>query len=58
MSVLQQGSDGKFTVTVPKSFVTAKGWNKGDDIGFVIVDEINRPLHGDIFLRRNGKRKT
>lgn len=56
MSRLQYGNDGKYTLTVPKPFVDAKSWQKGDDIGFVIVDEINRPLPGDIFLRRNARR--
>lgn len=53
MTKLQHGPDGKYTVTVPKNFVTAKGWSKGDDIGFVITDDINRPIPGDIFLRRS-----
>jgi hypothetical protein len=57
MSILQQGSDGKYTVTVPKSFVVAKSWQKGDDIGFAIVDEINRPQPGDIFIRRNAAKR-
>jgi bifunctional DNA-binding transcriptional regulator/antitoxin component of YhaV-PrlF toxin-antitoxin module len=56
MSILQEGSDGKYTVTVPKPFVIAKNWRKGDDIGFAIVDELNRPQPGDIFLRRNAQR--
>ncbi|MBP2029758.1 hypothetical protein J2755_000678 [Methanohalophilus levihalophilus] len=56
MPILQQGSDGKFTVTVPKSFVVAKNWKKGDKIGFSIVDEINRPQPGDIYIRRNASR--
>jgi hypothetical protein len=40
-------------ITVPMDIVEGKGWKKGDDIGFCIVDEINRPLPGDIFLRKN-----
>lgn len=57
MSKLQKGTDGKFTLTVPKPFVTAKDWNKGDEIGFVIVDEYNRPAPGDIYLRRNARQQ-
>lgn len=54
MPKLQYGSDGKFTITIPKDIVESKGWKAGDDIGFPIVDnEANRPLTGDIFLRKN-----
>ena len=53
MSKLQEEPDGTFRLTIPKDIVKGKNWNKGADIGFCIVDEINRPLHGDIFLRKN-----
>ncbi len=53
MPKLQLGTDGKYILTVPKSFVLAKGWKKGDNIGFAIVDNINGPLQGDIYLRRS-----
>jgi bifunctional DNA-binding transcriptional regulator/antitoxin component of YhaV-PrlF toxin-antitoxin module len=53
MSVLQQGTDGKFTVTIPKHLVKAKAFKRGDVIGFAVVDDINRPQPGDIFLRRD-----
>ncbi len=53
MPKLQYGPDGHFTITVPMDIVQGKLWKKGDDIGFCIVDEINRPLSGDIFLRKN-----
>lgn len=53
MPKLQHGNDGKYTLTVPKDLVDAKQWKAGDDIGFAIVDEINRPIPGDIFLRKN-----
>lgn len=50
---LQEGPDGTHRITVPKDIVRGKNWKKQDDIGFCIVDEINRPLSGDIFLRKN-----
>jgi len=53
MSKIQEEIDGSFRITIPKDIVKAKSWQKGNEIGFVIVDEINRPLHGDIFLRKN-----
>lgn len=53
MPKLQQGPDGRYTITVPRDLVDSKQWHKGDELGFAIVDEINRPMPGDIFLRRN-----
>lgn len=54
MSKLQEEPDGTYRLTVPKDLVKGKGWTKGSEIGFAIVDsELNRPLPGDIFLRRN-----
>lgn len=53
MPKLQELPDGTFKITVPKDIAGGKGWKKGDDIGFAIVDDINRPLQGDIFLRKN-----
>lgn len=53
MVKIQESADGVKKVTIPADIADAKMWKKGDDIGFVIVDEINRPLPGDIFLRRN-----
>lgn len=53
MPKLQELPDGHYIITVPKDIVTAKNWKKRADIGFAIVDEINRPLAGDIFLRLN-----
>ena len=53
MPKLQHGPDGKYTITISKPIVKAKGWKKGDEIGLVITDEVNRPLAGDVFLRRS-----
>lgn len=53
MPYLQEGPDGVYRLVVPRKLVQGKGWKKRDDIGFAIVDEINRPLAGDIFLRKN-----
>lgn len=54
MTKLQEEPDGTFRITVPKDIVEGKGWKKGAQLGFCIADnEINRPLPGDIFLRRN-----
>lgn len=53
MSKIQEEEDGTFRITIPKEIVRGKNWQKGYDIGFAIVDEINRPLPGDIFLRKN-----
>jgi hypothetical protein len=54
MPKLQEEPDGTHRITVPLDIVRGKGWKKGMDIGFCIVDnEINRPLPGDIFLRMN-----
>ena len=53
MPKLQLGTDGKYSLTVSKYIVKDKGWKKGGNIGFAIVDNINRPLQGDIYLRRS-----
>ena len=53
MPKLQHGKDGKHTVTVPSDIVTGKGWAKGDEIGFGIVDEFNHARPGDIVVRKN-----
>ena len=53
MPKLQEEPDGSYRITVPMDIVRGKNWMKGVDIGFAIVDEINRPLPGDIFLRKN-----
>ncbi len=53
MPKIQEGPDGVKKITIPSDIATGKNWKKGDDLGFVIVDEINRPLAGDIFLRKN-----
>jgi hypothetical protein len=53
MPKLQIEPDGTHRITVPMDIVRGKNWQKGADIGFCIVDEINRPLPGDIFLRKN-----
>lgn len=53
MTKLQQLPDGHFIITVPKDIVVGKDWKKGNEIGFAIVDEVNRPLAGDIYLRKN-----
>ncbi|MDD5614901.1 MAG: hypothetical protein PHH85_01715 [Candidatus Methanoperedens sp.] len=54
MVKIQLGNDGRFNVTIPKDIVDGKAWKKGDELGFCIVDhEINRPVPGDIFLRKN-----
>jgi len=36
---LQQMNDRQFFVTLPKSIVLAKGWQKGDNIKFKINDK-------------------
>ncbi len=56
MPTLQLGSDGKYILTIPKTYVIGKGWKKGDIIAVAIVDEINRPQPGDLFLRRDATR--
>lgn len=51
MSKLQEGPDGRFTLTIDKDIVRAKRWKKGDVIGLAIVD--NREIYaspGDILL--------
>jgi len=48
-----QESGGCLKITVPSDIAEGKGWKKGTDLGFVIVDDINRPLPGDIYLRKN-----
>ncbi|HHT9139083.1 MAG TPA: hypothetical protein ACFYEK_17800 [Candidatus Wunengus sp. YC60] len=53
MPKIQQGIDGARKITIPSDIAEGKNWKKGDDIGFVIVDEINRPQFGDIYLRKN-----
>jgi hypothetical protein len=54
MPRIQKGTDGCFRITIPKKVVEGKAWDKGNEIGFCIVDqEINRPIPGDIFLRKN-----
>ncbi len=53
MPKIQEGPDGVHRITIPSDIVRGKGWKKGDDIGYVIVDEFNRPVPGDIFLRKN-----
>jgi hypothetical protein len=54
MPRIQEGPDGTFRITIPKDIALGKAWGKGSEIGFCIVDqEINRPLPGDIFLRKN-----
>lgn len=53
MPKIQLGNDGRFNVTIPSDIVKGKVWKKGDELGFCIVDEINRPSAGDIFLRKN-----
>jgi hypothetical protein len=53
MPKIQHGPDGRFSVTIPSDIVEGKRWQKGDELGFCIVDEINRPLPGDIYLRKN-----
>jgi len=53
MPKIQLLPDRHFMVTIPMDIVNGKMWRKGDDIGFCIVDEFNRPLPGDIFLRKN-----
>lgn len=52
MSKIQE-HNGQHVLTVPKDILDGKQWKKGNEIGFVIVDDINRPVPGDIFLRKN-----
>jgi len=54
MPKLQRLPDGHHVITVPKHLVEAKVWKPGEVISFIIVDETNRPLQGDIFLRKTG----
>jgi hypothetical protein len=53
MPKLQKEPDGTHKITVPMDIVRGKGWIKGAELGFCIVDDFNRPQPGDIFLRRN-----
>lgn len=54
MAKLQCGPDGRFTLTIDRDIVRAKGWQKGDVIGLKIVD--NKMIFaapGDIILNWN-----
>jgi len=43
---LQKMNGRQFFITLPNAIVRAKGWNKGDDIGFSIDSK------GDLVLKR------
>ena len=51
MPKLQELPDGTYKITVPKDIAEGKRWEKGDDLGFAIVD--NKTIFaapGDIIL--------
>ncbi len=51
MPKLQELPDGTFKITVPKDIADGKGWGKGDELGFAIVDNKNIfAAPGDILL--------
>lgn len=54
MPRLQRGPEGRFLSTIPKKLVEAKGWNKGDDLAFLIVGPNTMPRDGDIIVRPSG----
>lgn len=41
---LQKMNNKQFFVTLPNAIVRAKGWNKGDDIDFIIDNKGNLVL--------------
>jgi hypothetical protein len=53
MPKLQVTPDGTNKITIPIDIVKEKEWKKGANIGFCVCDNINYPLPGDIFLRKN-----
>ncbi|GEM_PF-2134596 len=49
---IQYGSDGKYSVTLSKDIVEAKGWKAGGKVEFAIVDQKEVFAHpGDIVIR-------
>ncbi len=59
MSKLQEGPDGRFTLTIDRDIVRAQRWKKGDEIGFAIVD--NKQIfaaQGDILLVWNRSQES
>lgn len=52
MVLLQEGTDGKYTLTIPKRIVELKGWQKGDNIEFFLVDHGLPAQIGDIVIRK------
>ncbi len=52
MPSIQEGTDGKLTVTIPKKLAVAKKWGKGDIVDFCIVDELNRAYPGDLIIKK------
>lgn len=52
MPKIQYGKDGKYTVTLSKDIVEAKGWRSGGKVEFAIVDQMEVFAHpGDIVIR-------
>ncbi|MEK6839698.1 MAG: AbrB/MazE/SpoVT family DNA-binding domain-containing protein [Nanoarchaeota archaeon] len=47
-SKLQYPNEKQFTLTIPQTLVKAKGWQRGDEIEFVLDDK------GNILLKRSG----
>lgn len=55
MAILQKiGRNDQHFITIPKSLVKAKGWEKGDNISILIVGPNVMPREGDIILRPSG----
>lgn len=54
MPRLQYGKEGRYLTTIPKKLVEAKGWNKGDDMAFMIVGPNTTPREGDVIIRPTG----
>ncbi|MFB6245934.1 MAG: hypothetical protein ABEJ03_06335 [Candidatus Nanohaloarchaea archaeon] len=42
---LQEKPNGQFVITVPKKFVNAKGWEKGEELEWKISSEGVIELH-------------
>jgi SpoVT / AbrB like domain. len=42
---LQKDGNGRYHITLPKNFIDAFGWEKGDEIGFEILDKECLKIH-------------
>ncbi len=54
MVKLQRMTDGSFFAVIRKALVEAKGWKKGDHVGYMIVGGEVVPQQGDIIIRKIG----